>query len=124
MRHIANSIVIVVWTREIVPRITNDTIIKEMAKQNRKKWIFTFQVALTGAILNNLQRDEMVEFSDRINYPIFFREMFGAKYDFHDITNAVTVRYEHFFVDPPADWDKQLLGPADRIEWIKARFSR
>ncbi len=101
-----------------------DSVIKELCKQDQRKRIFTFQVALTGAILNNLDRSEMVQFSNRINYPIFFREMFGAKKDFHDITNAVTIRYEHFFINPPADWDKQLNGPEDRIAWIKEQFNR
>lgn len=109
---------------EMFTHLYQDSIITELCKQDQRKRIFTFQVALTGAVLNNLDRSEMIQFSDRINYPIFFREMFGAKRDFHDMTNAVTVRYEHFFVNPPADWDKQLIGPADRIAWIKERFGR
>jgi hypothetical protein len=109
---------------EMFAVLYQDSVIKELCKQDQRKRIFTFQVALTGAILNNLDRSEMIEFSDRINYPIFFREMFGAKRDFHDISNAVTIRYEHFFVNPPKDWDKQLNGPEDRIAWIKERFSK
>jgi len=109
---------------EMFTVLYQDSVIKELCKQDQRKRIFTFQVALTGAILNNLDQSEMIEFSDRINYPIFFREMFGAKRDFHDVTNAVTIRYEHFFVNPPTDWDKQLKGPADKIAWIKERFSK
>jgi hypothetical protein len=48
--------------------------------------------------------------------------MFGAKKDFHDITGAVTVRYEHFLQNTPPDWDRKLAGPANRIAWIKERF--
>jgi len=109
---------------EMFTALYQDSVIKEICKQDQRKRIFTFQVALTGAILNSLNRSEMIQFSDRINYPIFFKEMFGAKRDFHDITNAVTIRYEHFFVNPPADWDKQLNGPEDRIAWIKEQFSK
>jgi hypothetical protein len=109
---------------EMFTVLYQDSVIKELCKQDQRKKIFTFQVALTGAILNNLAQSEIIQFSDRINYPIFFREMFGAKRDFHDITNAVTIRYEHFFVNPPKDWDKQLNGPEDRIAWIKERFSK
>jgi len=100
----------------------SDSLIRKMSEQDIKLRIFTFQAALTGAILNNLERAEMMQFSDRINYPVFFREMFGAKRDFHDITNATTIRYEHFFDDPPDGWDKQLTGPADRIAWLKEHF--
>jgi hypothetical protein len=64
----------------------------------------------------------MLELSRRVNYPIFFGEMFGAKRDFHDINDAVTIRYENFFDDPPSDWEKTLRGPADRIAWLKKRL--
>lgn len=109
---------------EMFTVLVQNSVIKALCEQDQRKRIFTFQVALTGAVLNNLDQDEMHQFSDRINYPIFFKEMFGANRDFHDITNAVTIRYEHFFVNPPEDWDKQLAGPADRIAWIKERFSK
>ncbi len=104
--------------------LAEDPIIREISEREPRKRLFTFQVALTGAILNAVERDEMLEFSARINYPVFFREMFGAKKDFHDISDAVTVRYEHFFQNPPLDWERKLKGPADRIAWIKKRFSR
>lgn len=108
--------------KEQFTSLYSDSLIRKMSEQENKLKIFTFQVALTGAILNNLKRVEMMQLSDRINYPIFFREMFGAKRDFHDITNATTIRYEFFFNDPPDGWDKQLTGPADRIAWLKEHF--
>lgn len=110
--------------REMFNLISKDSAIREICEKDDRKRTFTFQAGLTGAFLNSLGRDEMLEFSDRINYPIFFREMFGAKRDFHDITNAVTVRYEHFFIDPPAGWDKQLQGPAAKIAWIKEQLGK
>ena len=79
---------------------------------------------MTGAVLKNLMRDEMMQMPESINYPIFFKEMFGAKRDFHDITDVSLIRYEHFFNDPPEDWDKHLKGPADRIDWMKERFGK
>ena len=99
-----------------------DTEINSLCIEDPVKRRFTFQVALTGAVLNTLDQSEMIEFSERINYPIFFKEMFGAKRDFHDITNAATIRYEHFFGDPPDGWEKQLIGPTNRIDWLKSRF--
>lgn len=110
--------------REMFNVLSKDPAIREMCEKDVRQRTFTFQVGLTGAFLNSLSRDEMLEFSDRINYPIFFREMFGGKRDFHDITNAVTIRYEHFFSKPPAGWDRQLQGPADKIAWIKERLDK
>ncbi len=97
----------------------NDAEIKKYCEEDSRKRIFTFQVALTGAVLNNLDRSEMIELSSRYNYPIFFKEMYGAKRDFHDITGAVTIRSEDFFSNPIPDWDKILKGPEDKIIWLK-----
>lgn len=104
---------------DVYTRLCEDSVLKAECEQDAAKRVFTFQVALTGTFLNNLSRSEMVELSDWYNYPIFFREMFGAKRDFHDITDVATIRYEHFFDDPLPGWDKQLKGPSDRITWIK-----
>jgi hypothetical protein len=101
-----------------------DPAMKEMCRQEERRRIFIHQVALSGAVMKHLKRDEMLELSDRVNYPIFFGEMFGAKKYFHDISEAVTIRYESFFVDPPADWEKTLSGPADRIDWLKEQYQK
>jgi hypothetical protein len=100
-----------------------DPDLTEMCRQDRAKRIFIHQVALAGAILTHLARPEMVELSDRINYPIFFESKFGAKRDFRDLTGVVTVRHEAYFNDPAPDWERQLRGPADRIAWIKAHLA-
>lgn len=101
-----------------------DPLIKEICGTDPRKRLFTFQVALTGAVLKGLPRSDLYAFSDRVNYPIFFKEMFGAKRDFRDLSDAVTVRYEQLFANPPPDWDKKLTGPADKIAWIKERLGR
>jgi hypothetical protein len=109
---------------EAFPLLYRDPVLKEMCRRDERKRIFIHQVALTGAVLKHLGRGEIEELSNRINYPLFFGEMFGAKRDFHDLSEAVTIRYETFFDNPPADWDKVLRGPADRIAWLKAKFQQ
>jgi len=109
---------------ETFPLLYRDPVLQEMCRQDERKRIFIHQVALSGAVLKHLGQSKMLEFSNRINYPLFFREMFGAKRDFHDIMDAVTIRYESFFDNAPPDWDKVLSGPADRIAWLKERFRR
>ena len=101
-----------------------DRELRAMCERNGRWRTFAFQVALTGVVLNELSRSEMLLLPDSVNYPVFFKEMFGAERDFHDITGAVTIRYEHFFDDPPPDWDRQLTGPADRIAWLQGRFGK
>lgn len=100
-----------------------DSLLTEMCRQDRRHRVFIHQAALAGAILTHLTRDEMLELSDRINYPIFFKRMFGAKREFNDITNVVTFRHESFFRDPTPGWEHQLEGPADRIAWIREHLA-
>jgi hypothetical protein len=106
------------WT-ECFSALYPDPTLAEMCKQDRAKRIFIHQVALAGAILTHLARDEMVELSDQVNYPIFFESTFGAKRDFRDLSHVVTFRHEAYFKEPAPDWEKQLHGPADRIAWMK-----
>ena len=100
-------------------RLYQDSILTRMCREDIRKRIFIHQVALTGAILNNTERDQITELSNRYNYPIFFEQMFGARRRFNDITDVVTFRHESYWRDPAPDWAEQLIGPADRIEWMQ-----
>jgi hypothetical protein len=106
------------WS-DVYLELCADSTLKTECLNSQPRRIFTFQVALTGAILNSCAKNEIIEMSDRYNYPIFFKEMYGAKHDFHDITEVVTIRYESFFDRPIPNWEQILRGPADRIDWIK-----
>ena len=109
---------------EYYKKLYNDTLLRKMCEMDFRKRIFLHQTALTGAMLNHLNQDEMVKLSDHYNYPIFVREQFGSKKDFHDITNVVTFRHESYFSNPDPDWEKKLTGPEEKIEWIKEHFLR
>ncbi len=100
-----------------------DSLMTEMCRGDVKYRIFIHQVALAGAILTHLGTDEMLELSSRVNYPIFFEQMFGARRVFDDITGVVTFRHESYFRKPAPDWDKKLKGPADRVAWIKKHLA-
>jgi hypothetical protein len=100
-------------------KLYSDTLLRKMCEMDVRKRVFLHQTALTGAILNHLTRDEIIGFSDRFNYPVFFREQFGAKKDFRDITNVITFRHESYFNNPDPDWGNKLTGPPEKIDWIK-----
>jgi hypothetical protein len=102
----------------------SDGLLMQWAEEDRLKKIFMHQTALVGAVLNSLQRAEMVELSERYNYPIFFKEMFGATEEFDRLDAVVTLRYDIYFRDPAPDWAEKLKGPADRIAWLKERLGR
>lgn len=97
------------------PTLYRDPELKKMCAADIRKRIFLHQAALTGAILNHLEPGERLELSPRINYPIFFKEMFGGAHDFDDLTDVTTLRHESWFRDPAPDWEQRLKGPADRI---------
>ena len=103
--------------------LSRDSLLTAICRQDRPHRVFVHQAALTGAILTHLPRAEMLELSDRINYPIFFEQRFGAKRVFDDITGVVTVRHESYFRDPTPGRELRLKGPEDRIAWIQERLA-
>jgi hypothetical protein len=105
------------------PLLYEDKVFVDWCKEDRYKLIFLHQVALAGAVLNKVKRDEMTELSFRINYPVFFDRLFEADKDFSSIEEAVTIRYDVFFRKAPPNWDKTLRGPKEKIAWLKERIS-
>ena len=101
-----------------------DSVLAEMCRDDVNKRIFLHQTALVGAVLNTLDRNAMSELSDRYNYPIFFKKMFGAVAEFESIDDVVTLRYDVYFRNPDPDWSDQLKGPAHLISWMKERLGR
>jgi hypothetical protein len=100
----------------------NDARLTELCGQDRLHRIFIHQVALTGVLLNYLNKDEFIELSEYVNYPFFFKEMFGSKKDFHDVTGVITFRHEAFFNNPEKGWQEKLKGPKDKVDWIIAKL--
>jgi len=109
---------------EYWPILYRDPDLRRMCKADIRKRIFLHQVALTCAFLNHLRPDERLELSFRINYPIFFKEMFGGAREFDDLTDVTTFRHESYFRDPAPDWEDRLKGPAGRIDWIRTHIAR
>ncbi|UCD17820.1 MAG: hypothetical protein JSV44_02645 [Candidatus Zixiibacteriota bacterium] len=99
-----------------------DSVLAEMCRENVTYRIFLHQTALVGAVMHTLEKDAMVELSDRYNYPIFFKKMYGAESEFDSIEDVVTLRYDIYFRKPDPDWSDQLIGPADKIAWMKQRL--
>lgn len=107
---------------EYFEKLYRDPQLRRMCEQQVGRRVFLHQVALTGAILNHLEPDELAEFPESINYPIFFEQTFGAKRVFHDLREVVTFRHESYFQDPAPDWERRLLGPREKISWIKTHL--
>ncbi len=99
--------------------LSRDPQLTALCRNNERKKIFFHQAVLTATLLKQVPRAKMKELSFRINYPLFFNEMFGSKKDFHSLVDVVTLRHEFYFWNPNLEWFDKLSGPADRIAWMK-----
>lgn len=59
------------------PVLYEDKVFADWCRKDVRKRIFLHQVALVGAVLTTLKRDEVVEFSSAVNYPLFHDERSG-----------------------------------------------
>ena len=102
----------------------SDSVLADMCDNDIEKKIFIHQTALVGAVLNKLKKEEMIELSDRYNYPIFFHRQYEAEKEFGSIENIVTLRYDVYFRNPDPQWSKKLQGPSRIVEWLKERLGK
>ncbi len=109
------------WARDFAT-LYEDPYFQEACRQDRFKWIFLHQVALVGAAFHQVTPREMVLLSDRVNFPLFFKEQFGAEREFDSVDGVITLRHESFLKNPDPGWREKLKGPADRVAWIKEHF--
>jgi hypothetical protein len=109
---------------ECFPLLYQDTVFAETCKQDRLKRIFLHQVALAGAILNLLKQEEMTQLSLQYNFPLFFKQMFGAVREFDSLDDVVTFRYDVYFRNPDPNWSEKLKGPKEVIDWLKVRLEK
>ena len=99
-----------------------DSVMADMCRENVTHMIFLHQAALVGAVLNTLKRDEIIELSEKYNYPLFFDRMYEAVRQFDTIEDVVTMRYGAYFYKPDTEWESLLTGPPEKIAWLKERF--
>ena len=109
------------WARSF-SLLVHDPDIRKMCGEDVFKNVFLHQAALAGAVLASIGKDETVELSEKINYPLFFNERFESERGFYSIEDAVTIRYDVYFQNPRPGWSARIKGPAEQIAWLKTRF--
>lgn len=109
------------WAQDFA-MLAQDSVVIEQCRADVDKRVFLHQNALTPAVLNILKRDEMVELSDRYNYPLLFEKHYGATAPFNNITDVVSVRIVISSEKVGPEWDRELIGPEDKIAWLKERL--
>ena len=111
------------WARAF-PVLYRDTMLVRMCRQDGYKALFLHQAALAGAILGDVKRGEMRELPPQYNFPLFFREMYGARREFDSIAEVVTLRYDVYFQNPAPDWSRRLTGPPETVAWLAERLGK
>ncbi|MEW6411932.1 MAG: hypothetical protein AB1483_05595 [Candidatus Zixiibacteriota bacterium] len=109
------------WVKDF-EKLCRDEALAEMCASDRTKNVFLHQTALTGAVLNSINRDEMRQLPESYNYPVFFEKQYGAVRPFDSIENVVTLRCVVSSENMGEDWPTRLKGPQDKIDWLKERI--
>jgi len=109
---------------ESFPVLYGDPLLADMCRRDARVRVFLHQAALAGAILSHCRREEMAQLPDGYNYPIFFKEMYGAEREFASLEGVVTLRYDEYFRKPAPDWADRLKGPAATISWLEDRLGK
>ncbi len=107
---------------EYFTMLSQDSIIIEQCRANIDKNVFLHQNVLTPAVLNILKRDEMIELSDRYNYPLLFEKHYDATAPFNNLNDVVSIRIVISSDKVGPEWYKELVGPPDKIDWLKDRL--
>ena len=95
----------------------------QMCMDHVEHRIFVHQTALVGAVLPYLERDQMMELPDTVNYPLFFDQMFKAAGKFESLNGKVSIRYDVYFRNPAPDWRDRLKGDTEIVEFLLRKFS-
>lgn len=101
-----------------------DTVLFQMCRENQTWRIFLHQAALVGAVVNTLPREEMLELSSRYNYPVFFDKQYAATEPYNRIDDVVTLRTEVMVNNGGPEWYRELIGPPQKIEWLRTRIGK
>jgi hypothetical protein len=107
---------------EAFTALYRDPVLVELCGKDDRARLFLHQAALSGAIMKRIGRDEMTLLPAGYNYPLFFKEMYGADKAFDALDGVITLRYDVYFRNPAPDWSAKLKGPAETISWLEKRL--
>ena len=80
--------------------------------------VFIHQAILTGVVMSQLKREQMVEFSPRVNYPLHLHAEVPVDARPELIDDLVTVRHENIFDDRA--WRELPMSPR-LVQWLEAQ---
>jgi hypothetical protein len=109
------------WGKDFTT-LYSDSVLADMCENDVEKRIFIHQTALVGAVLNNLKKENLMELSDRYNYPIFFHQQYESAREFGSIEDIITLRYDVYFRNPDPEWSNKLKGPLPLVDWLRQKL--
>jgi hypothetical protein len=111
------------WAKDF-ELLYRDAAFTDMCRADVDKRIFLHQAALTGAVLSIIAPGEMLQLSERYNYPIFFERQYDTRKSYTSIEDVVTIRCVVSLKNMGAEWYHELAGPSEKVNWIRERLHR
>jgi hypothetical protein len=104
------------WSKEFL-RIHRQSEVTEFVQKDDRYAIFLHQAVLTGVILSNVKREELIELPNLYNYPIHLHSEDRTENRPNLVDECVTLRHEGFYNN--ANWYEVMESSAAFKDWLK-----
>jgi hypothetical protein len=100
-------------------RAAADSTLRAATDPDPRRRLFLHQAVLGATVSRLTGAAERQLLPESVNWPLLFKEQFGAARDFHDLTGVATLRHEGLLLRPREDWLQRLDGPEDVVAWLR-----
>jgi len=105
-------------------RAAADSALRALADPDPRRRLFLHQAVLGATVSRRTWAEERRLLPESVNWPLLFREQFGGRRDFHDLTGVATLRHEGLLLRPREDWLERLTGPPEVLDWLRGAAAR
>ncbi len=106
--------------RENFNRLYGDERFDKFYQKDFRYKIFIHQAVLAGTILAAMKREELVELSYLVNYPLHMHGDYPIERRLEYLNDLISVRYETFFQD--TDWQNIIPVREPLKTWLEEQF--
>ncbi len=97
-----------------------DSVFVKWCEQDKLKAVFLHQVALAGAVLSTLRREDTIELSETYNYSIYLRDRYLPEKRPASLDDVVMFRHE--FVFSESGGFDTVEDSSKILQWLKERL--
>ena len=111
------------WAADFQKVVADDSL-RALAGEDPRRGLFLHQAVLGSTVARRTKPATRLQLPDGYNWPLLFKEMFGARRDFHDLTGVVSLRHEGLLLQAGTSGLDRLSGPPDTIRWLREAAAR